>query len=124
MLEIVSQSARYCHHRLELCRTSLHIEIDDGGVVGPHTFAPIVATSKGKAAVSHSPAEAGIIAMEYALWAEGLPYCTFKMLCCRYAPLVGGLRINGRQVAPELLGVPQKAPARAVSTITRATAIM
>lgn len=46
-------------------------------LVGPRTFAPIEATSKGQSAVSHSSTEAEIIAMEYAVRVEGLPVLDF-----------------------------------------------
>ena len=42
-------------------------------LVGPSTFAPLCAISKTQSAVSHSTAEAEVIALEYGIRSEGLP---------------------------------------------------
>ena len=46
-------------------------------LVGPQTFAPLAAISKGQSSVSHSSTESEIIALEYGLRTEGLPALDF-----------------------------------------------
>ena len=46
-------------------------------MVGPNTFAPLGAVSKTQTAISHSSTEAEIVALDYAIRAEGIPALAF-----------------------------------------------
>ena len=81
----------FCGDDAKDCHVMLYTDADFAGdtrgskstsgsyiaIVGPNTFAPVVAQCKKQTCVSHSSTESEIVACEYAVRTEGLQVLTF-----------------------------------------------
>ena len=69
-------------------------------LVGPKTFAPIAAASKGQSAVSHSSTESEMISLEEAVRTEGIPALSFwDAILPTFARTAGGRSPSGKALA-------------------------